>query len=340
MRNKDNKVAVTNELMNIKNFFACCRDHNWNVAKKHVNKVYHLGCDDLNQVTQTMIEGRECNILYMLPHVYKGDWKNLKKLPYIEELAKRTDLKDYKNDLSKLINETNFVYREEVNIIGPVRITDNRSDYKYNLLFVQLPYVTEDADKIVNGRSLFRASADVNKSMDWSQYDDVFKHYIVNTNFAPIQAIRSYLMTITLAAAVKYGMLEVVVPSSEYVWRLIDNDINYLPDAKNSYASVNGWQNTLGYVINSCQDINIGLMDIHIVNVDYISDTTTMFNYDCDGNAVYPAPVKFSFSRDKKSPTISDEPKTTEALADVKVTVNKDTLDETIDKAAKKENLD
>ena len=176
--------------------------------------------------------------------------------------------------------------------------------------------------------------------MDWSQYDDVFKHYIVNTNFAPIQAIRSYLMTITLAAAVKYGMLEVVVPSSEYVWRLIDNDINYLRDAKNSYASVNGWQNTLGYVINSCQDINIGLMDIHIVNVDYISDTTTMFNYDCDGNAVYPAPVKFSFSRDKKSPTISDEPKTTEALADVKVTVNKDTLDETIDKAAKKENLD
>ena len=118
MRNKDNKVVVTNELMNIKNFFACCRDHSWNVAKKHVNKVYHLGCDDLNQVTQTMIEGRECNILYMLPHVYKGDWKNLKKLPYIEELAKRTDLKDYKNDLSKLINETNFVYREEVNIIS------------------------------------------------------------------------------------------------------------------------------------------------------------------------------------------------------------------------------
>ena len=336
-----NENTITNELMKVTELFAGCKDHSWNVSKKTVNKIYHLGCDDISEVANTLIEGRECNIFYMIPHVYKGDWKSLKKLPYIEDLAKRTDLKSYRNELTNLIGENKFIYRDEVNIIGPVKLTDRKSGYRYNLLFVQLPYVTADAEEIVNGRSLYRSSNNAKKAMDWTHYNDVFKHYIVNTDFTPIQAIRSYLITITLAVAIKYGMLEIVVPSSEYGWNLIDNDINYLRGNRNPYATVNGWQNALSYVINSCHDILIGLMDIHIVNVDDTSDTASMFNYDSDSNVVYPDPAVFDFTKEKKSTsTISDEPKTTEPLKGAKVVVDKDTLNETIEKAATKKNLD
>ena len=340
MKLRNEKVNdVTSELLKLTDFFGACRDHSWNVAKKYVNKVYHLGCDDLMEVTNSMIEGRECNILYMLPHIYKGDWKNLKKLPYIEELAKRTDLKAYKNELAKLIDATKFVYRDEVNIIGPVKLVDRKTGYKYNLLFVQLPYVLEDCKDIVNGRSLYRTTNDSNKAMDWTKYNSVFKHYIVNTGFIPNQAVRAYFMTIALAAAVKHGMLEVVVPSSVYTWSIIERDFTPGINNKNACATINAWQNAFDYAVASCRDINTGLMDIHVADVDENSDAAVMFNYDpC---VAYPDPVKFGFTKSKKTTdSISDEPKTTEPLEGAKVVVNKDTLDETIDKAAKKENLD
>lgn len=335
-----NAVTVGSELEKLTDFFSKCKDHHWNVSNAYVNKIYHLGFESLSYTLDSMVEGRECNILYMLPHVYKADWKKLKKLPYIADLAKRTNLKEQKDELVNLINESKFVYRDEVNIIGPVKLEDKRNNDKYNLLFVQLPYVHEDVKEIIAARKLYRSTNDLNKAMNWSNYTDVFKHYIINTDFSAGQAIRAYLMTITLSAAVKYGMLEVVIPNCEYVWRLIEDDITNSDSNKSDDVISSGWKNALDYAVASCTDINKGLMDIHVVDLDDTSDYASMFNYDID--AVYPAPVKFEFSKAKKtsSKIISDEPKKTEALDDIKVTVNKDTLDEAIEKAAEKKNLD
>ena len=321
-------------------FFSACKDHSWNVANKIAKKIYHLGMDSLDMVLYDTIEGRDCNILYMLPHIYKPTWKTLKKLPYMEDLARRTDLKAKRDEIITALGNTNFVYRDQVATVGPVKLTDKKSGRNIQLLFVQLPYVYDDMNDIISARKLYRATQDAAKAMNWTNYTDVFKHYILSTGFSAGQSVRAYLVTVALAAAVKHGLLELVIPSSEYMWDMLERDITNNQTKKSIDMVASAWKNAIDYSVASCDDINKGLMDIHIVDLDDVSDCASMFNYDVD--SVYPAPTHFSFTKVKRgsSKTLTDEPKKTEALDDVAVTVNTDTLDEVIEKAAEKENLD
>lgn len=322
-------------------YFSHCCDNRWNVSNKTVNKTYNLGHDEIDTVLSDVIEGKDCNIVYMLPHIYKASWKNFKKLPYIDDIIKRTDLKKYKNDIVDMNNSIEFVYRDKPQSFGPINLVDKRTGKKINLLFVRMPYICDDVNDIVSARKLNRALNNTDKAMDWTKYTDVFKHYAISTGFSAGQTVRAYLVTIALAFAMDCGMLEVVIPSCDYIWSLLENDITNNTKQNSVDVVTSGWINAINYCIDSCDSINKGFMDIHIVGADSTSDESCIFNYDLD--SVYPAPVHFTLnsSKSKSKTTIEyDEPKKTEALDDVKVMVDEKTIDEKIEKASKKKNLD